>query len=40
LAEWRGRLIRRLSNRPEGFTDGTKLIPGRPYPPLQKETKP
>ena len=35
LAEWRSQLIKQLANRPEGFSDGTKLIPGRPYPPLQ-----
>ena len=29
---WRTRLIERLKGRPEGFTDGSKLIPGRPYP--------
>jgi arylsulfatase len=33
---WRQRLIRRLASRPEGFSDGKKLIPGRPYPPVQK----
>jgi arylsulfatase A-like enzyme len=32
--EWRARLIKRLEGRLEGFTDGTKLIPARPYPPL------
>jgi len=31
LATWRGRLIERLRNRHEGFTDGERLIPGRPY---------
>lgn len=37
LAEtWRQRLIQRLAGRPEGFSDGKQLIPGRPYPPLQK----
>jgi arylsulfatase len=35
LEQWRGRLIKELAGRPEGFTDGTRLIPGRPYPPLQ-----
>ncbi len=33
----RARLIRLLANRPEGFSDGEKLIAGRPYPPLQGE---
>jgi len=31
LEKWRGILIERLKPRPEGFTDGTRLIPGRPY---------
>jgi len=31
LEKWRGVLIERLKPRPEGFSDGTKLIPGRPY---------
>lgn len=31
LAGWRARLIGRLRGRPEGFTDGERLIPGRPY---------
>ena len=35
VKRWRERLIQRLAGRPEGFTDGTRLIPGRPYPPLQ-----
>jgi arylsulfatase len=35
LAAWRGRLVRRLAGRPEGFSDGTKLIAGRPYPAIQ-----
>ena len=26
-------LIQSLTGRPEGFTDGKRLIPGRPYPP-------
>jgi arylsulfatase len=34
LDRWRGRLIQRLANRPEGFSDGGTLISGRPYPPL------
>ena len=28
---WRKRLIAELKKRPEGFTDGSVLIPGRPY---------
>ena len=35
LEQWRGRLVRRLANRPEGFSNGTQLITGRPYPPVQ-----
>jgi arylsulfatase A-like enzyme len=34
LATWRRRLITRLEGRPEGFTDGRRLIPGRPYPAI------
>jgi arylsulfatase A-like enzyme len=29
---WRQRLIHHLQGRPEGFTDGIRLVPGRPYP--------
>ena len=32
VAHWRSQLIEELRNRPEGFSDGTRLIPGRPYP--------
>jgi len=31
VALWRRRLIEQLRGRPEGFTDGEKLVPGRPY---------
>ncbi len=31
LAPWRNRLINFLEGRPEGFTDGEKLIAGRPH---------
>ena len=34
VAQWRKRLIECLKGRPEGFTDGESLIPGRPYEPL------
>ncbi|HPP11986.1 MAG TPA: arylsulfatase, partial [bacterium] len=34
LLVWRERLITKLKNRPEGFTDGERLIPGRPHQPL------
>ncbi len=33
IAYWRGRLIEELHGRPEGFTDGERLIPGRPVAP-------
>ena len=37
----RGHLIEALTGRPEGFTDGTKLIAGRPYgPTLPSATQP
>ena len=36
LEHWRQRLIQRLTGRPEGFTDGQRLIAGRPYPAVQK----
>jgi hypothetical protein len=31
IEPWRQELIRRLQDRPEGFTDGEKLIAGRPH---------
>ncbi len=34
LESWRRRLVQRLAERPEGFSDGERLITGRPYPPL------
>lgn len=33
LARWRRRLIAELAGREEGFTDGARLIPGRPVRP-------
>ncbi|MHC4742949.1 MAG: sulfatase-like hydrolase/transferase [Planctomycetota bacterium] len=36
LEKWRKRLIRRLANRPEGFSQNGRLIPGRPYKPLNE----
>ena len=33
ISELRSRLILSLRDRPEKFTDGSRLIPGRPYPP-------
>ncbi len=35
LEQWRARMVAQLAGRPEGFSDGAKLLPGRPYPPLQ-----
>ncbi len=32
LARWRKALVEELRGRPEGFSDGRQLIPGRPYP--------
>ena len=34
LNKWRTAMIERLAPRPEGFSDGTRLISGRPYPAL------
>ena len=34
LKKWRTLLAKRLADRPEGFSRNGKLIPGRPYPPL------
>lgn len=39
LERWRGVLIKYLAKRPEGFSDGTRLIPGRPYRPLEPGTE-
>lgn len=36
LTAWRSRLIYALTDRPEGFTDGSRLIAGRPYPSVQE----
>jgi len=38
LKLWRGRLLARLADRPEGFIKNGKLISGRPYPALNKGT--
>jgi arylsulfatase A-like enzyme len=40
LASWRERLVRRLAGRPEGFSEGGRLIAGRPYPRIQKKPPP
>jgi arylsulfatase A-like enzyme len=34
LSKWRSMLVQRLASRPEGFSDGQRLTPGRSYPPL------
>ena len=34
LRPWRDRMIAKLKDRPEGFTDGAKLIAGRPHAPM------
>lgn len=31
LERWRARLVARLADRPEGFSDGQRLLPGRPH---------
>jgi len=36
VSHWRGMLIQELTGRDEGFTDGQRLIPGRPYPPCRR----
>lgn len=40
LAGWRQRLIAALANREEGFTDGARLIPGRPVQPCLSHLRP
>ncbi len=37
LLKWRALLVQRLVARPEGFSDGVELKPGRPYPALQRQ---
>lgn len=37
LVIWRNRLIKHLDGRPEAFTDGRNLIPGRPHPALREQ---
>jgi arylsulfatase A-like enzyme len=39
IAIWRERLIEELRNRPEGFSDGKKLIAGRKYEPVVPRKK-
>ncbi len=40
LEQWRQRLVKRLADRPEGFSAGGKLVPGRPYRALNEGTMP
>ena len=40
LTPWRNRLIEFLRDRPEGFTDGTKLIAGQPHDALLPDYQP
>jgi arylsulfatase A-like enzyme len=35
VTKWRNQMIQILAKRPEGFSNGKRLIAGRPYPPLQ-----
>jgi len=39
FTKWHAKMLEVLAGRPEGFTDGKKLIAGRPYPPLQAKAK-
>ena len=34
VALWRSRLVEHLKDRPEGFVDGSRLVPGRSYDPV------
>ena len=36
IAHWRNKLIKQLLGCPEGFSDGQRLIAGRPYPGLRQ----
>jgi arylsulfatase A-like enzyme len=40
LEAWRARLVKRLADRPEGFSRDGRLVAGRPYPPLNKNAAP
>lgn len=40
VAVWRRRLAAELAGRSEGFSDGARLIPGRPYPPVRPVAQP
>ncbi|WP_127583493.1 arylsulfatase [Paenibacillus koleovorans] len=39
IAHWRRLLIEELKDRPEGFSDGSQLIPGRPYLPVMPSSQ-
>ena len=36
LAAWRVAMVAELTGRPEGFSDGARLVPGRPYPAVMR----
>lgn len=38
IAQWRDLLVKELAGRPEGFSDGARLIPGVSYPPVLVST--
>jgi len=38
IAYWRARMVEELRDRPEGFSDGERLIRGRPYAPVLEMT--
>jgi len=38
LKTWRQRLVRRLADRPEGFSQNGRLVAGRPYRALNAGT--
>ena len=40
VAEWRSRMVCELASRPEGFSDGERLVPGRPYRGIMPGVKP
>ena len=40
VEHYRARLVQELQGRPEGFTDGARLIPGRPYGPVLPHAAP
>ena len=40
MQPWRDRLSEVLKDRPEGFVDGTRLIPGQPHDALLPDYDP